>query len=114
MPPDDWLFRIEDMLVALDQILEFTRGKTLEEFRASPMLVNAVLYDFAILGEAAAHIPREVAEKYPEIEWRAIRGMRNTIVHEYSGVRLETVWETIQSDLVELRPKLQRIVANEG
>jgi uncharacterized protein with HEPN domain len=98
------------MMVALDQILDFTKDKSFEEFRSSPITINAVLYSFAVLGEAANHVSREAAADHPEIEWLAIRGMRNTIVHEYTGVRLETVWETIRRDLPELRRKLAEIL----
>lgn len=110
MPHEDWLFRVEDMLVAIGQIEDFTRGKSFEDFQASPMTLNAVLYSFAVLGEAANAVPREAAAKHPSVEWREIRGMRNTIVHEYAGVRLETVWATIQRDLPALREKPEQIL----
>lgn len=110
MPHEDRLFRVEDMLVAIGQIEDFTRGKDLESFRSSPITVNAMVYSFAILGEAANAIPREAAASHPSVEWREIRGMRNTIVHEYAGVRLETVWATIQRELPALRTKLEGIL----
>ena len=86
MPPD-WRFRVEDMLVALDRIHGYTTDVTFEQFRASPMRVEAVLNNFAVLGEAANHAGRQAAAAHPEVEWSEIRAMRNVVVHEYAGVR---------------------------
>ncbi|MCY3003221.1 MAG: DUF86 domain-containing protein [Planctomycetota bacterium] len=57
-----------------------------------------------MLGEAANHARRHAAAAHPEIEWAEIRAMRNVVVHEYAGVRLETIWETVQRDLPRLPP----------
>ena len=60
------------------------------------------------VGELAAKaIEYEIDEEHPEIAWRQMRGMRNRIVHDYEGVRLEIVWETIQDSFPELLKKLE-------
>ena len=109
----DWLFRIEDMLVAMRRIHEYTTGLSFSEFRSSPMRVEAVLYNFAVLGEAANHAARHARALHPDIEWDELRAMRNIVVHEYSGVRLETVWQTIQVDLPRLVERLERILQSD-
>ncbi|NUP95392.1 MAG: DUF86 domain-containing protein [Planctomycetaceae bacterium] len=98
------------MLVAIDRIHSYTVDVTFEQFRASPMRVEAVLYNFAVLGEAANHAGRHAAAAHPEIVWSDIRAMRNVVVHEYAGVRLETIWETVQRDLPRLREKLVSVL----
>ena len=75
-----------------------------------PMMMEAVFYNITIIGEAARHVPDEVAQRYPEIEWAAIRGMRNNLVHEYFGSDLAIVWDTIQHDIPALVPKLGEIL----
>jgi uncharacterized protein with HEPN domain len=101
------------MLLAAEQILEFTRGITREQFFASPMRMHAVMHDFTILGEAACHVPDDVAEAHPEIEWAQIRAMRHVIVHEYFGADMNVVWATIQNDVTDVIPKLRAILQNE-
>lgn len=113
MPHDDWLFRIEDMLAASASILEFAEGKSYEQFRASPILMKAILPDFAVLGEAAANVPPDVTTRHPQIPWRQMRAMRNVVVHEYGSVRTITIWETIQADLPSRPPKLRAILEAE-
>ena len=110
MPPRAWLIRVQDMLACSERILDYTAGKTFDEFRASPMMMEAVFYNITIIGEAARHVPDEVAQRNPEIEWAAIRGMRNNLVHEYFGSDLAIVWDTIQHDIPALVPKLGEIL----
>jgi uncharacterized protein with HEPN domain len=57
-----------------------------EQFRDDQMTVDAVIRNFEIIGEAAGYIPEEIQEKYPELAWLEMRGMRNIMVHEYFGV----------------------------
>ena len=57
-------------------------------------MVDAVSYCFGIIGEAARHVPDEVAVAHPELPWAEMRAMRNVVVHEYFGVTLETRWKT--------------------
>jgi uncharacterized protein with HEPN domain len=60
--------RIEDMLAALESIRRFTEGMSLEQFRASPLVSAAVLYEFVVIGEAARFMPEEVVARYPSLD----------------------------------------------
>ncbi|MCC6569268.1 MAG: DUF86 domain-containing protein, partial [Anaerolineales bacterium] len=64
-------------------------------------------------GEAAANVPDEIRSKYPSLPWRDIRGMRNKLVHQYFGVNMEVVWQTIQEDLPMITGELENILKNE-
>lgn len=75
---------------------------------------KAVLADFAIIGEAAAHIPEEVLRLYPSVPWRSMRGMRNVVIHSYFHVEYAIVWETIQTDLPSLVAGVRSILAAES
>ncbi len=113
MPPREWLFRIQDMLVSLEKIREFTRRMDFEAFRASPLAMDAVFYNLTIVGEAARFVPDEVALRHPEIDWFQMRGMRNILVHEYFGADLTIVWKTVTEDVPTVIPKLERILQQE-
>jgi uncharacterized protein with HEPN domain len=113
MPPRDWQLRIEDILEAIRKIQYYTADMTLETFFSSPQALDAVAYNFIVIGEAARSIPPEVEARYPQVAWKEMRDMRNFLVHEYPGTDPEIVWKTLVNDLPPLVPALERILAEE-
>ena len=110
MPRRDWLFRIQDIVAAIEKVLEYTRGMDAATFERTPEKLEAVLFNFVVIGEAATHVPSEVATRYPEIDWRQMRGMRNRLVHEYFGADPKIVWNTVRDDLPAVLPRLREIL----
>ena len=89
--------------------LAYCENVTREEFHRNLMLQEACIFNVLQVGELAAKaIEYGIDEEQPEIEWKQMRGMRNRIVHDYEGVRLEIIWDTIQNDLPELLRKMER------
>jgi uncharacterized protein with HEPN domain len=82
---------------------------TFEMFSADNKTVDAVIRNFEIIGEAAGYIPFEVQEKYPELGWLEMRGMRNILAHEYFGISLPIIWHAIKNDLPALAEGLRKI-----
>lgn len=111
--PRDWLSRIDDILEAILRIERYTAGITFEEFELDRKTVDAVVYNFAVIGEAATAIPADVQTKYPQIAWREMRLVRNIVIHAYFGVSLPIIWETLQRDLPALRQHLEALLASE-
>ena len=70
MPSRDWQLRIADILQAVQDIEQFTQCMTFEEFSKNKMVVQSVLYNFVIIGEASANIPDEIQTLDPTIPWR--------------------------------------------
>jgi uncharacterized protein with HEPN domain len=110
MSPRSWKERIEDILEAIAEIREFTRAMSLEQFRDDPKTLKAVALDFVVIGEAAAHVPDDIAATHPEIAWSLMRGIRNRLVHDYFGMDPEILWDTIQNDLPPLVTPLKRML----
>ena len=100
---------IEDILESIKNIEEYVRGMDKEKFLEDNKTQDAVLRKLEVIGEAVKNIPSEVKEKYPEVSWKRIAGMRDVIIHEYFGVNLERVWKTVKDDLPELKKKILKI-----
>ncbi|SHF37818.1 DUF86 domain-containing protein [Desulforamulus putei] len=84
---------------------------TFKEFAANSMVIDAVIRNFEIIGEAASRIPDDILSAYPEVPWFEMKGMRNIMVHEYFRVELKIVWVTIRQSLPALLPVINRIIA---
>jgi len=93
---------VRDMLEAARKAEEFIGGMTLEQFLADDKTNYAVVRAITIVGEAAKKIPEQVRTRYPEVPWREIAGMRDKVTHEYFGVDLRRVYETVRRDLPSL------------
>ncbi|MBX5468219.1 MAG: DUF86 domain-containing protein [Firmicutes bacterium] len=100
---------IEDMIRACQMVIEYTGSLTDEEFFRQRLVQDAVLYELAILGEAANAVSRPVRDQHPEIPWAAIANMRHHVVQGYGDVDLDIVWETARQDVPNLLAQLQAI-----
>ncbi|MEI7847440.1 MAG: DUF86 domain-containing protein [Chloroflexota bacterium] len=101
-------------MTCIEKINAYTVGMTFEKFCEDDKTVDAVIRNFEIIGEAAGHIPLEIQEKYPELAWLEMRGMRNIVAHEYFGVSLTIIWRAIQKDLPPLVTGLGKLLEVEG
>jgi uncharacterized protein with HEPN domain len=111
MPSREWKLRIEDIIEAIEKIRAYTAEISLETFGGDSKAVDAVIRNVEVIGEASQHLPSDIRARFPKIPWDEMRGIRNVLIHEYFGVDVEVLWETIQSDLPPLLPLLRRILA---
>ncbi len=114
MAERDWKMRIEDMLEAIEAIQRYTAGMELNSFVADLLTVDAVAWNFSIIGEAERQVPPEVEARYPSVPWARMRAMRNELLHDYPTMRLEIVWETARDHLLPLIPVLREIFDREA
>jgi uncharacterized protein with HEPN domain len=103
-------FYLEDILKSMLRISEYIEGKTFADFKRNYMLVDAVVRNFEIIGEASKNIPSLIQKKYPEIPWRKMNGLRNLISHEYFGIDYEMLWEISSVSLPQNIKDLIRII----
>jgi len=105
-----WQHRIDDIIATIEKIQQYVEGMDFADFQLDSKTCDAVIRNFIIIGEAARNVPEEITKQYPTIPWRLMGDMRNFAVHEYWGVELRTVWETIKQDLPPLVPLLQEVL----
>lgn len=99
--------RLLHILEAIDNLFEFTKGITFEEYKSNKILRFAVIKNLEIIGEAAYLLTKDFREKHPDIDWNAVIGMRHVLVHGYYQIKDEIVWASIQTELQPLKEKIE-------
>lgn len=110
MPPRKLELRVRDILDRISRIARYIDGMDFAGFEADDKTVDAVIRNIEVIGEAAASIPDEVQARYPDLPWPEMRAMRNILAHEYFGVSLPIVWQTVVHDLPQLVEELEKIL----
>ena len=101
---------IGDMLVAMAKIERYVKGLSFDEFVKSDMVIDAVIRNLEVMGEAAKNVPDEVKVAHPEIPWRRIVGLRNIVIHDYLGIDLENIWRIAAENIPENRPLVAKLL----
>lgn len=110
--PND-LERIHHMVESINKIFKYTEDLGYEDFFKQEMVQDAVSKNFEIIGEAAYHVSPEIKEKYDNIEWRKIEGLRHVLVHDYYKINPEILWNTKDKYLFNLLADLEVLIDNE-
>ncbi len=95
----DYRVYVQDILEAIKRIDEYIGKMTFEEFSKDKKTMDAVVRNFAVIGEAAKNVPVSIKRKHPEIAWKRMSGMRDKVIHEYFGVDPHILWGTAKTDL---------------
>lgn len=109
MRKGDFRVYVQDILEAIQRIDEYLDGLTFDGFAKDNRTIDAIIRNFAVIGEAAKHIPVSVKRKHPEIAWKRMTGMRDKVIHEYFGVDPYILWDTSKIDLPASKPLLEKL-----
>ena len=109
----EFIIYLEDMLQSMNRIEEYLGELDFRKFKMNYLVVDAIIRNFEIIGEASKNIPTDIQEKYPEIPWRKMYGLRNLIAHEYFGIDYEMIWEIAKKNQPGNRIDLQKIIKKE-
>ncbi len=110
MPERDVRLYLTDIVEAIRKIQGYTKGMDYKKFSADDKTFDAVLRNMEVIGEAVKNIPDAIKGKYPNIEWKYAAGMRDRLIHEYFGVSVRIVWETVTNDLPAFKASIEKIL----
>ena len=102
---------LRKIITHIDHTLEYCQGESFESFMNNRMLQEACIFNLLQIGELSKlGLDEGSTRQYPDIPWHQMYGMRNRLVHDYEGVRLRIVWETISKDFSPLKVTLESIL----
>ena len=105
---------LNDILRSIDKALRYTSGLEYPEFSGNDIVIDAVIRNLEIIGEAVKNLPPDFRKKHGEIEWIKMAGLRDILIHEYSGVDKRIVWDIVKNKLPELKKAIKRITQQEN
>ncbi len=99
-----------DVIDAIKTAQDFTNQMNFDNFVKDKKTIFAITRALEIVGEAIKKIPVHLRKKFPSIPWKDLAGMRDKLIHNYSGVNLSIVWETVTQELPPLLKEFQRVL----
>ncbi|MBF0267335.1 MAG: DUF86 domain-containing protein [Alphaproteobacteria bacterium] len=106
----DPVLYLADMQEFAEAARQFLDHVTFEDFTQDTKTKFAVFHALEMLAEASRRVPKEIVDRHPEIPWRQIIGMRNVLAHDYLGLKLDRIYETVRVFIPELLAKLPRLI----
>jgi len=98
---------------AIDLILDYTKELNKTSFSSKEVVQDAVIRRIQVIGEAVKNVSTIFREKYTEIPWKKISGMRDKIIHGYFNVDIDIVWKVIVKDIPILKKNIEEIIKKE-
>jgi uncharacterized protein with HEPN domain len=94
---------------SIARIKKYSTGGS-PQFFAETIVQDAVIRNLEIIGEAVKRLSDSTRQQAPEVPWQQIAGMRDVLIHNYFGVRLDRVWQVVERDLPELEQAVSRLL----
>lgn len=113
MSQDD-LWRIGQMLDAIQSAFSFVFGRERADIETDQMLQFAIVRAVEIVGEAASRVSSEGRAELPDVDWLDVVGMRNRLVHAYFDINKDILWATVHFSLPKLKQVLQAYLERTG
>lgn len=103
--------RLEHIIASIDNIFDFTKGKTQQDLDVDKMMFYAVVKNIEVIGEAAFRLTKTFCQLHPDTPWPSIVRMRHVLVHDYYQIKNKEVWKVINEDLQPLRNQISNYIS---
>jgi len=110
MSKRDYKIYLDDIILSSSKIQEYIKGISFDGFVKNGQLVDAVIRNIEIVGEAAKNLPNSLKNKHKSIPWKEIVSTRNRVTHEYFGVNLKIIWKAVKLEIPRLKREVQKIL----
>jgi uncharacterized protein with HEPN domain len=101
---------LQDIAYACERIELYTKGLDYDEFLQNGEKQDAVIRNIEIIGEAVKRLSDGFKDRYLEIEWKKIAGMRDKVIHFYFGVNIEVVWNVVTVEIPRLKTFVNKVL----
>ena len=101
---------VMDIISALESIEKFVKDMKFEEFQWDDKTISAVIRKFEVVGEATRNLPDRIIEKYTDVPWKRMAGMRNKLIHGYFGLDYKLVWDSIKVEIPKVLHKIKKVL----
>jgi uncharacterized protein with HEPN domain len=105
---------LEDIRTSCAKIVRFTTGRARDQVLADELHFDGIVRNLHIIGEAVKNLPAEWRQRYPDVPWREIAGLRDFIAHAYFALDLDILWNAIQEEVPALLTRVEEILEAEG
>ena len=112
MSRDPLLF-LEDIEKSCEKVVQYTDGRSKDQVFEDEIRADAVLLNLHIIGEAVKKLPGDLRERYPDVAWREIAGLRDVISHTYFALDTDILWDAVERDVPILLGTVRRIISVE-
>lgn len=110
MKQRNYMLYLKDILISLEKISRYINGRSYEDFAKDEVIVDAVVRNLEIIGEASRAIPDEIKDKFPDIPWKSMISLRNLSIHEYFRLDLKITWDIVTKNLPETQPQIEAML----
>jgi uncharacterized protein with HEPN domain len=105
---------LQHILDEMAYLIDRAKGLNKDEFIQDETLKRAFVRSLEIIGEATKNVSADLRQKYIHIDWRAMAGMRDRLIHRYFGIDYDIVWDVVINKVPLLQQEIQQIIQNES